>query len=236
MRNLIALSLIAALSGCAASTAERPATKAGVAALDVRRTPASTKALDEIAAAYLRLTLEIGTHEPGYIDAYYGPPELQKAAEAAPRDKPALLAETRDLMAQIDLTARRLPGPLDRRRAAFLRAQLRAAETRLLMMQGTRFAFADEAERLFGVRPRLHPAAGARRRTRQDRRAGPRRRAARGAGRGLSRQVHHPHRSAAKDLRRRDRTLPGAERGAYSDARGREFPAGVRHRQELERL
>jgi hypothetical protein len=156
MRKLIALTLIAALSGCTTS-ATKPPVKAGVASIDVRRTPASTRALDEIAAAYLRLTLEIGTHEAGYIDAYYGPPELQKAAEAAPRDKPALLAATRDLTAQIDRTARRLSDPLDRRRAAFLRAQLRAAETRLQMMQGTRFPFNDEAERLFGVRPQLKP-------------------------------------------------------------------------------
>lgn len=159
MRKLIALSLVVALPGCATSETKPPAAKADIATVDVRRTPASTKALGEIAAAYLRLTLEIGTHEPGYIDAYYGPPELQKAAEAAPRDKPALLAATRDLMAQLDLAARRMPDPLERRRAAFLRAQLRAAETRLLMMQGTRFAFADEAERLFGVRPRLKPLA-----------------------------------------------------------------------------
>ena len=46
-----------------------------------------------------------------------------------------------------------------KRRAAFLRAQLRAAETRLMMMTGTRFAFVDEAERLFGVRPQLKPLA-----------------------------------------------------------------------------
>ena len=138
------MSLIAALSGCAAGET-KPQPKASVASVDVRRTAASTQALDEIAASYLRLTLEIGTHEPGYIDAYYGPAELQKAAEAAPRDKAALLAATRELMAQLDLTARRLPDPLERRRAAFLRAQLRAAETRLQMMQGTRFTFADEA-------------------------------------------------------------------------------------------
>ncbi len=158
MRKLIALSLIAALSGCATSEINAPA-KAGIATIDVRRTAASTKALNEIAADYLRLTLEIGTHEPGYIDAYYGPAELQKAAEAAPRDKAALLTAVRALMAQIDLAARRVPDPLERRRATFLRAQLRAAETRLQMMQGTRFAFADEAERLFGVRPRLKPLA-----------------------------------------------------------------------------
>ncbi len=162
MNRLISLSLIAAtiLSGCAAASSKDMAAKPGIATLDVRRTAASTKALDEIATAYLRLTLEIGTHEAGYIDAYYGPPDLQKAAEAAPRDKAALLAATHELMAQIDLAARAIPDPLERRRATFLRAQLRAAETRLQMMQGTRFAFADEAERLFGVRPRLKPLAG----------------------------------------------------------------------------
>lgn len=159
MRKLIALSLIAALPGCATSETKPPVAKAGVATVDVRRTPASTKALDDIAATYLRLTLEIGTHEAGYIDAYYGPPELQKAAEAAPRDKAALLVAVRALMAQIDLAARRMPDPLERRRATFLRTQLRAAETRLMMMQGTRFAFVDEAEGLFGVRPRLRPLA-----------------------------------------------------------------------------
>src|SRR3546814_6579676 len=73
--------------------------------------------------------------------------------------KPALLAATRALMAEVDLAARRISDPLAKRRAAFLRAQLRAAETRLQMMQGTRFAFADEAERLFGVRPELKPLA-----------------------------------------------------------------------------
>ena len=161
MIKLASLSLVAlaALSGCAASAVKDPAPQAGVATLDVRRTAASAKMLDEIAAAYLRLSLEIGTHEPGYIDAYYGPPALQKAAETAPRDKPALLAATRALMAEVDLAARRISDPLAKRRAAFLRAQLRAAETRLQMMQGTRFAFAAEAERLFGVRPRLQPLA-----------------------------------------------------------------------------
>ncbi|OHD09734.1 hypothetical protein [Sphingopyxis sp. RIFCSPHIGHO2_12_FULL_65_19] len=157
MRPFFTLSLIVALSGCAASETTAPA-KPGIATVEVRRT-AATQAIDEIAASYLRLTLEIGTHEAGYIDAYYGPPELKTAAEAAPRDKPALLSATRALMAQVDVAARRISDPLERRRAAFLRAQLRAAETRLMMMQGTRFAFADEAERLFGVRPRLKPLA-----------------------------------------------------------------------------
>src|SRR3546814_9136344 len=96
MTKLFSLSLIAAatLSGCAATGPKDPAAKPGVTTLDVRRTAASTKALDEIAASYLRLSLAIGTHEPGYSDASYAPPQLKNAAEAAPRDKPALLAAT----------------------------------------------------------------------------------------------------------------------------------------------
>ena len=37
--------------------------------------------LDTIAADYVRLQLEIGEKEDGYIDAYYGPPEWQAAAK-----------------------------------------------------------------------------------------------------------------------------------------------------------
>ncbi|WP_422059928.1 hypothetical protein [Sphingopyxis sp.] len=159
IRKLMALALIAALPGCAANGSKPAAGKSAVASIDVRRTPASAQAMNDIAAAYVQLSLEIGTHEDGYIDAYYGPADAKTAAEAAPRDKAALLAATRDLSARLDGAARRVSDPMERRRATFLRAQLRAAETRLLMMQGTRFAFADEAERLFGVRPRLKTLA-----------------------------------------------------------------------------
>lgn len=157
MKRALTLFLVLMLTGCAATKAERPAP--GVASIDVRRAPVSSQAMNDIAAAYVRLSLEIGTHEDGYIDAYYGPADVKAAAEAAPRDKAALLAATRALAARLELAARRLSDPMERRRAAFLRAQLRAAETRLLMMQGTHFAFADEAERLFGVRPVLKPLA-----------------------------------------------------------------------------
>ncbi len=157
--NVLPLIAAAVLSGCAANGVKAPAKAPAIASVDVRRTPASSRALDDIAAHYVTLTLEIGTQEDGFIDAYYGPPELRTAAEARARDKPALLAATRDLTAKLDGEVRRIGDPLQRRRAAFLRAQLRAAEMRLLMMQGTRFAFADEAERLFGVRPQLQPLA-----------------------------------------------------------------------------
>jgi len=113
--------------------------------------------LDEIAADYVQMQLEIGEREPGYIDAYYGPAEWQEAAKAAPRSLDALAAEaaalstrTREIeTADLDL--------MEQRRRTFLLAQLKAAETRLRMIRGERLSFADEAEGLFGVRPELKP-------------------------------------------------------------------------------
>jgi len=113
--------------------------------------------VDAIATAYVSLSLEIGTHEKGYIDAYYGPQSLLDASTAAPRDQKALLVSTRQLIAKLEEIAPDLSDPIERQRRAFLAAQLRAAETRLMMMGGARFSFAEEAERLFGVRPVLKP-------------------------------------------------------------------------------
>lgn len=110
--------------------------------------PVAADRLDAIAADYLALSLEIGTHEDGYIDAYYGPAAIREAAERAPRDKAALRRAAADLRARIAVQARLIKG-INARRAAFLNAQLIAADTRLQMMEGTRFRFADEAERLF---------------------------------------------------------------------------------------
>lgn len=126
-------------------------------AADTAAASEAGQALTGIATAYVQLSIEIGTHEKGYIDAYYGPKPLFQAAVAKPRDKAALLLATRALMETVQAAMPSLADPIERRRAAFLGAQLRAAETRLEMMQGVRFAFVDEAERLFGIRPELKP-------------------------------------------------------------------------------
>ena len=42
--------------------------------------------LNPLAELYVLMSLEIGTHEEGYIDAYFGPPEWKTEAEANPRE------------------------------------------------------------------------------------------------------------------------------------------------------
>jgi len=112
--------------------------------------------LGRIAEDYVRLSLEISTHEEGYIDAYYGPPGWKQQAEAAPRPVPALAAAAAALQARLRAVPR-AADPLVRRRAEFLDAQLTAARTRLRMIGGEKLSFADEAQGLFAVTPEIRP-------------------------------------------------------------------------------
>lgn len=111
-----------------------------------------------ISDAYIRMTLEAGTHEAEYVDAYYGPPALLAAAKANPRSLAELIVEARALTAAIDTALPALVGP-DRRRALALRGMLGAAETRLQMLQGRKFSFEDEAKGQFSTVPVLKPLA-----------------------------------------------------------------------------
>lgn len=111
--------------------------------------------LNEIASDYVQMQLEIGEREPGYIDAYYGPPEWQAAAKSAPRSVEQLAQAAAALTARTNAVDAAALDPMEQRRRAFLLAQLKAAETRVRMLHGEKLSFADEAEGLFGVRPEL---------------------------------------------------------------------------------
>ena len=111
--------------------------------------------LDALAKDYVRLTLEAGEREPGYVDAYYGPADLLAAAKAKPRDLASLRADAAELNRRLQGVDPHKLQPLEIRRRAFLIGQVTAAQTRLAMKAGKRFAFDDEALGLFSVRPQL---------------------------------------------------------------------------------
>lgn len=130
---------------------------AAVALAACSRAPEPAADLDAIARDYLLLQLTIGEKEEGYIDAYYGPPEVQAQAkaEAPANDLQALAQRVFSLRQRIANVLVATGDTLDTRRARFLDAQLVAAQTRLRMLQGEELSFADEAEGLFAVRPEL---------------------------------------------------------------------------------
>jgi hypothetical protein len=150
LRFSLIIPVILLASGCATIAPMAPA-PSNVAA------PATSIA--DISDAYIRLTLEAGTHEAEYVDAYYGPPALQEAAKANPRSLAQLIADARALRASIDTALPSLRAESDRRRAVALRGMLIAADTRLQMLQGRKFAFNDEAQGQFATVPDLKPLA-----------------------------------------------------------------------------
>ncbi|PHR16642.1 MAG: hypothetical protein COA41_14545 [Sphingopyxis sp.] len=112
--------------------------------------------LTSIATDYVKLTLELGEQEAGYVDAYYGPSEWAEMAKVKTRDIGQLGEAITGLRQRLDA----LPesdDPLVNARQKFLSAQLRAAATRFAMMKGETFSFVTEAQGLFGVTPELRP-------------------------------------------------------------------------------
>jgi hypothetical protein len=94
----------------------------------------------------LLLGLRLGRHIDGFVDAYYGPPELKAQVEAEPLVAPdALAEEAAALAAALDLG--------DSHRDAWLRAQLLGCETTARRIAGEPIGWAEEVERCYGVRP-----------------------------------------------------------------------------------
>jgi hypothetical protein len=113
--------------------------------------------MNMIAEDYVKLSLEIGTKEEGYIDAYYGPAEWKAEAEANPRGLVDLANAVIALEERLDLVDESQLDRLEKKRRAYLLGQLTAARTRLLMLQGETLSFREEALGLFGVVPDIKP-------------------------------------------------------------------------------
>jgi hypothetical protein len=100
---------------------------------------------------YLLLGLRLGRHVEGYVDAYYGPPELKEQADAEELVSPA------ELVAEAAALQNELNGIDDVQRRRWLEAQLVGAETAARRLAGEPVAYVDEVERCFGIRPRPVP-------------------------------------------------------------------------------
>ena len=138
---------VAALGACSVSGQPR---------LSSQQAPDASGQLGELVDDYLRLTLEAGTQEAEWVDAYYGPAELKTSAEAGPRSLAVLLTDAKAMIARLDQMT---IVPVEQRRAKALRGMLVAAETRLQMLQGRKFSFTDEAWGQFATQPMLKPLA-----------------------------------------------------------------------------
>ncbi len=113
--------------------------------------------MQTIAEAYVKLVLAMGQHDPDYVDAYYGPAEWRKEAEAAKRS----LADIRaDAEAQIAALGDEPAGDeLEQLRHQYLRCQLGALASRVDLLSGKRFTFDEESKALYDAVAPTHSEA-----------------------------------------------------------------------------
>jgi hypothetical protein len=111
---------------------------------------AENETMNVLAERYVKLVLALGQHDADYVDAYYGPAEWRKDAEAARRS----LAEIdRDAAAVLTALAAARPAQSTeealRLRHEYLTRQLGALRARIAMLGGKRLSFDEESKALY---------------------------------------------------------------------------------------
>ncbi|QGZ41032.1 hypothetical protein IP92_03649 [Pseudoduganella flava] len=103
--------------------------------------------VQDVAERYRKLVLAVGQHDANYVDAYYGPPALQRQVEQEKRGLAAIRTDAQRALA--DLEGRKAAGADEALRVEFLRKQLRAMVARVDMLNGKKFTFDEETALLY---------------------------------------------------------------------------------------
>jgi hypothetical protein len=138
----LALSLALCVASCAALTRAQDTT------------------MNTLAERYVRLVLAVGQHDADYVDAYYGPPEWRKEAEA--QKLPLVEIAPRAATLSRDLAA--APSAPDgdemvQLRRQYLTRQLEALRARVSMLTGTKLRFDEESKALYDALAPTHTEA-----------------------------------------------------------------------------
>jgi hypothetical protein len=102
-----------------------------------------------ISREYVRLVLALGKHDADYVDAYYGPPEIKREAEAAGLSLDAIGKGAAALLERV----KGMPVPandeLSSLRHRYLEKQIAAMSARVRMLGGERLSFDEESKALY---------------------------------------------------------------------------------------
>jgi len=134
---------------------------AGVVGVSGQAPPADV--LRPVAERYVRLVLAVGQHDADYVDAYYGPPEWRKEAEAVGAPLAALDAEAAAI--ERDLASSGVTAPvaadadLWALRRQYLAKQLSAVRAKLGLLQGGTLTFDEESRALYDAVAPTHTEA-----------------------------------------------------------------------------
>ena len=116
--------------------------------------------MNNIAEDYVKLVLNVGLHDPGYVDAYYGPAEWKPAdSSVVIKDSvqiQKLFNESGILLDSLDGLSSYKANEIETLRYKFLYKQLLAVRTRISMLAGAVFTFDEEIKNLYDVEAPVH--------------------------------------------------------------------------------
>ena len=128
--------------------------------------------LRSVAERYVKLVLAVGQHDADYVDAFYGPAEWRKEAEAAKLTLAAIDAQAATLEKEIPgivvtpAAFAKAPAPkpandaeLGSLRRQYLTRQLAALRSRVAMLQGKKMTFDEESLALYDAVAPVKPEA-----------------------------------------------------------------------------
>lgn len=106
--------------------------------------------MDEIGRRYLHLALHLDRHFEGFVDAYFGPPELRAEIRTGdPRSLEALADDALQLLDTIDA------GEPDPQRKGYLVKQVQAMAAVVRNLSGDQIEFTREVELYFDITPTM---------------------------------------------------------------------------------
>ena len=116
--------------------------------------------MNKIAEGYVKLVLNVGLHDPGYVDAYYGPAEWKPAdSSVVVKDSiqiQKLFSESGRLLDSLDALSNYKANEIETLRYKFLYKQLLALRTRISMLAGAVFTFDEETKNLYDTEVPQH--------------------------------------------------------------------------------
>jgi hypothetical protein len=116
--------------------------------------------MNEIAEQYVKTVLALGRHDADYVDAYYGPAEWKREADATTVDLDAIAQGARTLRANLKkVEPAATADEMIRLRWQYLDRQLSSLEARVRMLKGEKLSFDDESKALYDAVAPTYPVS-----------------------------------------------------------------------------
>ena len=109
--------------------------------------------MNSVAEQYVKLVLNIGTLDPDYVDAYFGPAEWKPETKSGSTSDSAFIQNLYDeagkLLDALESLSKEKADEIQTLRYRFLYKQILAARTKVFMLAGGKLSFDEEAKALY---------------------------------------------------------------------------------------